>query len=473
MIDRVDGISSRFDTISPLDSRFYGGDAGLYSALHPYLSEEGRVRAQAKAEAALARALAEEGLAPQSAADAIAAAAETIGAAEVYAEEARIGHDVRALVNRIRAQLPEDARRFVHLGATSMDIVDTANAWRYRECVERVLVPRLGILVARLIAIAESEAETPQAGRTHGQHAVPITFGFAMAEYVSRLGGRILMLQTAARALPGKLSGAVGAYNAPALLSSDARALERRYLALLGLKPASHATQIVEPEGWSDLAHACTTALGVMANLADDLRQLQRTEIAEIAEGFSDQQVGSSTMPQKRNPVSFENVKSIWKAYVPRVLTTYLDQISEHQRDLTNSASQRFSGEILAATAYAATRLAKSLDGMRIDRDRMRANMGMSRGGIVAEALYVLLAKHGHADAHEAVRRLTLEAERTGRSPLELAALDEDLKPVLSALSIEERRVLDQPDEYRGLSTEVARDVAAGWRRTLKGVLPE
>ena len=466
-------ISSRFDTISPLDSRFYGGDPGLYAALHPYLSEEGRVRAQAKAEAALARALAEEGIAPQAAADAIAAAAERIGAAEVYAEEARIGHDIRALVNRIRAQLPDDARRFVHLGATSMDIVDTANAWRYRECVERVVVPRLGLLVSRLIALAEGEADTPQPGRTHGQHAVPITFGFAVAEYVSRLGGRILLVRRAAQDLPGKLSGAVGAYNAPALLVADPRALEKRYLALLGLRPASHSTQIVEPEAWSDLAHACTTALGVMANLADDLRHLQRTEIAEIAEGFSAQQVGSSTMPQKRNPISFENVKSIWKAFVPRVLTTYLDQISEHQRDLTNSASQRFSGEILAATAYAATRLAGSIDGMRVDRDRMRANVGLSKGGIIAEALYVLLAKHGHADAHEAVRRLTLEAERSGRSPLELAALDDELKPLIATLTADERRVLDQPEEYRGLSATVAREVAATWRTKLAGVLPE
>ncbi len=392
------------------------------------------MRAQAKAEAALARALADEGIAPQSAADAIAAAAERVGAAAVYAEEARIGHDVRALVNVIRTEIPPDARRFVHLGATSMDVVDTANAWRYREAVEKVVIPRLGLLASRLIALAEGEAETTQAGRTHGQHAVPITFGFAIAEY---------------------------------------RALERRYLAHLGLVPASHSTQIVEPEAWSDLAHACVTALGVMANLADDMRHLQRTEIAEIAEGFGAQQVGSSTMPQKRNPVSFENVKSMWKAFMPRVITTYLDQISEHQRDLTNSASQRFSGELIAATAYAATRLGSSIDGVHIDRERMKANVGLSKGGIIAEALYILLAKHGHADAHEAVRRLTVEAERGGRSALELASLDPELKPLLAKLTPAERKVLDQPDEYRGLAPEVAREVAQTWRAKLAGVLPE
>ena len=210
-----------------------------------------------------------------------------------------------------------------------------------------------------------------------------------------------------------------------------------------------------------------------MANLADDMRQLQRSEIGEVAESFAAEQVGSSTMPHKRNPVSFENVKSIWKVIAPRVLTTYMDQISEHQRDLTNSASQRFLGEILAATAYAAGRLASSLDGMRVDRDRLKANLAMSRGTIAAEPLYVLLAKYGHPDAHEAVRRLTLEAERGNRSLLEVATLDADLREYLKKLSPDERRVLERPEEYRGLATQVAKDVAANWRERLKAILPE
>ncbi|MEP6694241.1 MAG: lyase family protein, partial [Chloroflexota bacterium] len=341
-----------------MDSRFYGGDATLYKALHPYLSAAAQVRYQARVEGALAQAMADAGICDRSVADAIARAADRVTPQEVAEEETKTRHDVRALVNVIRAQVPDDAKRFVHLAATSYDIVDTANALRYRECIERVVVPALGVLVARCIAIAEAEADTPQIGRTHGRHAEPITFGFAMAEYVSRLGDRIELLRMVARRLPGKLSGAVGAYAAVGLLTPDPKALERRFLGALGLNPRSSSTQIVEPEGWTDLAHACVTALGVMANLADDMRHLQRTEIGEVAESFAAEQVGSSTMPHKRNPVSFENVKSIWKAMAPRVLTTYLDQISEHQRDLTNSASQRFLGEIIAATAYAAGRLA-------------------------------------------------------------------------------------------------------------------
>jgi adenylosuccinate lyase len=178
-------------------------------------------------------------------------------------------------------------------------------------------------------------------------------------------------------------------------------------------------------------------------------------------------------MPHKRNPVSFENVKSIWKAMAPRVITTYMDQISEHQRDLTNSASQRFLGEIIAATAYAAGRLESSLENMRVDHDRLKANLAMSRGAIVAEPLYVLLAKYGHADAHEAVRRLTLEAERSGRTVLEVAAQDAELRGYLKKLSPTERRALERPEEYIGLAPEVTHSVTALWRERLKGVLPE
>ena len=466
-------MQDRFDAFSPIDFRFVGGDSALYAALHPYLSEDGYVAHKAEVEGLLALAQGEAGLIEPAIARRIAEAARGIDAAAVAEEEKKTRHDVRALVNVICAKLrPEDAR-FVHLGATSYDIVDTANSLRYKRAVERIVLPRLGALAARLIALAEAEAETPQIGRTHGRHAEPITFGFAMAEYVARLGGRIEKLKEAAGVLPGKLSGAVGAYNALGLLVVDPRALEIAFLKRVGVKRGGSSTQIVEPEGWTDLAHACATAMGVMANLADDLRNLQRTELGEITESFSEDQVGSSTMPHKRNPVSFENAKSLWKVAAPRVMTTYLDQLSDHQRDLTNSASQRLLGELVAIVAYTAGRLADSLEGMRVDREKMRANLLLSKGQIVAEPLYVLLAKYGLPQAHETVRRLTLEAERAQQSVLQVALHDEELRATIAKLAPEERRALEQPETYRGLSAEVARDVAALWRRKLKGVLPE
>ena len=113
---------------------------------------------------------------------------------------------------------------------------------------------------------------------------------------------------------------------------------EEEVLKTLGLEPSSHSTQIVEPEPTTDLVHATVSAFGVIANLADDMRQLQRSELAEVGELFDKTQVGSSTMPHKRNPINFENAKSFFLEYSPRMLTRYMNQISEHQRDLTNQS---------------------------------------------------------------------------------------------------------------------------------------
>src|SRR5690606_31536898 len=116
---------------------------------------------------------------------------------------------------------------------------------------------------------------------------------------------------------------------------------------------------VVEPEYVLDFVHTIVSAFGVLANFADDVRHLQRTEIGELGEAFEAEQVGSSTMPHKRNPWNYEHVKSLWKTFAPRMQTLYADQISEHQRDLTNSASSRFTAEIIAGFAAALERLEK------------------------------------------------------------------------------------------------------------------
>src|SRR5262249_26076865 len=159
-----------------------------------------------------------------------------------------------------------------------------------------------------------------------------------------RLGGRIQAIDQARRNLRGKLSGAVGAYSALSLrLPRAAVAFEKLVLALLDLQPApgSISSQIVQPEFITDLGYAVQSCCSALANLADDMRHRHRSEIGEVAERGKADTVGSSTMPHKVNPKSFENVKSLWKAFAPRMTTLLMDQISEHQRDLTNSASQR------------------------------------------------------------------------------------------------------------------------------------
>lgn len=434
------------------------------------LSEDGYLRSQLKVEAALVQALADRGICSQAIAEEVSEACRAITCAEVQVEEEITRHNVRALVNCIRERVSAEAKPYVHLTATSVDILDTARALQMREAVQRFVVPKTKDLIRAWLDIAEAETCTPQIGRTHGQHGVPITFGFAVSEYISRMGTRLNSVESGAQNLRGKMAGAVGAYNASSLVFSDPMEFEKEVLALLGLEPAGHATQIVEPEYMTDLLHAVVSAFGVLANFADDIRHLQRTEIAEVGEEFRPGQVGSSTMPHKRNPWNFENVKSMWKAYMPRMMTVYLDQISEHQRDLTNSASGRFTAEMLAAYVLTCQRLIRVTRRLSVDRDKMLSNLNIHGQLISAEPLYIILASLGHTSAHEYVKDLTLKAEKTGKSLGELVDADEALIPYLERMTEEQKEIVRQPASYTGASVEKAQAVCAFWRRQLEEV---
>jgi adenylosuccinate lyase len=298
---------------------------------------------------------------------------------------------------------------------------------------------------------------------------VPLTFGFAISEYASRLGKCLERIEGLSRGLVGKLAGAVGSYNALSMSYRDPEEVEKRFLARLGLSPSEHSTQLVEPEPLLRLLLELNAAFGVLANLSDDLRNLQRTEIGEVREAFGSGQVGSSTMPQKRNPWNSEHVKSLWKAFFPRTITFFMDQISEHQRDLTNSASERFVADYLAGFAAAANRELSVLRGLKVDRERMAANLKLSGGSVLAEPAYILLAESGAADAHERLRRITLAAERDGLSFA--GALDRE--PGTKALLSERLAVLglplagdffSRPEAYRGRAAEKARSIGGKYR---------
>jgi adenylosuccinate lyase len=456
-----------FDNISPLDYRYYGRDENARKMLAPYLSENARIRYHLRVEAALVRVLAMRGVCPQEVAREVEKACREVKAGEVYEEEERIRHDIRALANAIRRRVSDRAKPFVHFTATSFDIINTAESLRFREFSENVLVPALIRLEKSLIEIALREKDTIQIGRTHGQHAEPITFGFAIAEYVSRLGNCIEGLRESSGRLRGKFSGAVGAYNASSLFFDDPQGFERELLKELGLEPATHSTQITEPEYMLDFMHSAVSCLGVLANLADDMRHLQRSEIAEVGEAFQAGQVGSSTMPHKRNPINLENIKSMWKAFAPRMGTLYMDQLSEHQRDLTNSASSRFASEMLAALYLTAGRAGRIMGKLVVDKESMERNLSLNREMIVAEPLYILLAAHGHPDAHECVKQLTLESQKTGRPLRELVASDEGLKPYLEKFTREQRAVIENPGKYTGIASRKAGEVCRAWKQRL------
>ena len=463
-----------FFNISPLDHRYSLSEEQLFNTLSSYVSEQAAIMSCARAEIALVKAhLAVRSVLDKKTEHMLDEAVQNIDCSLVYEEEKKTKHSMRALVNVLKTMLPENIASFVHLGATSVDILDTALAMRMRDCMQGAVLPVLRSLENELCTIAERDSDVPQIGRTHGQHAVPITFGFAVAEYVSRLGKSIGEIERLSCDLRGKLSGPVGAYNGTSLLVKDPEELERRYLAYVGLKPSEYSTQLVEPEYLLRLLLECNVAFGIIANLADDLRNLQRSEIGEVFEYFAGSQVGSSTMPHKRNPWNSEHVKSLWKAFAPRVMTFFMDQISEHQRDLTNSASQRFVADYVAGFALAAERMKTIVAALRADTDTMLRNLntagGKVKGGILAEPAYLLLAESGELNAHEIIRLITLEAEKNGADFFEVLQKHADvfqrIKSQLEKLGTTDvSSFFEHPERYCGIAAQKARCLAQKYR---------
>jgi len=465
-----------FRNLSPLDHRYYQANEEAFSALADCLSEDATVRYCTRVEAALlALHLHDRGLLTEENRAAIDKLETEVTSEAVYEEERTTHHNIRALVRVIKQHLPAEAAAFVHLGATSVDILDTANALRCREATLKVLLPRLITLERQLIQLADDHARTLQVGRTHGQHGVPITFGFAIAEYVSRLGKSIEEIAIRAQRLRGKLAGAVGAYNSLSMVTDDPPGFERRVLESLELLPSDHSTQMVEPEYLLRLLLELNVAFGIVANLADDLRNLQRTEIDELRELFTSTQVGSSTMPQKRNPWNSEHVKSLWKTFAPRVMTFYMDQISEHQRDLTNSASGRFVVDYFAGFLAAIERMTRVVSTLRVDEQRMRTNLAMTGDMVLSEAAYTLLATTGRPDAHEDLRTATIAAGESGEPVATVLRRNPDLWEQLAAalrrVGLDPQTFFEDPAHYTGRAAEEAERLAIEFTGRMNKVL--
>lgn len=341
-------------------------------------------------------------------------------------------HDVRALVQAMQKRMPPALRRWVHVPLTSYDVIDTARALQFTTVHKDVVIKKLKDVLMAFADRVRDHAETLMIGRTHGQHALPITAGFWLATVLSRLVSNVNSLDVAADGLVGKISGAVGAYNAQVGLglyrTGDGATFEERVLHRLGLNPASVSTQIAPPEPLADYLFATLKLTATFGQFGEDCRQLMRTEIGEIGEPFAATQVGSSTMAHKRNPITFEGLVSAWissQAEFGKVMGTL---ISEHQRDLTGSAVSRDFPVIVINlvrqldTLLRADKSGRSfLERFSIDHLSCRTNFAKSANLVLAEPLYIALQQHVFpGDAHEFVNHQVVpEAAKTGVSLVE------------------------------------------------------
>jgi adenylosuccinate lyase len=393
--------------ILPIDTGRYGTPEML-----KIFEEEARVQKLLDVEAALALAHAEIGNIPKRDAEKIASMASTkyVKVERVKAIEKEIKHDIASLV-RALSEVCGSSGAFVHLGATSYDIVDTANALQLRDA--------LGLIDKKLVDLKEilqnqalQYKETIMIGRTHGQHALPITLGFKFAVWGYEVNRHIERLnECKKRVLVGKVSGAVGTQ---ASLGEHAEQIQGLVMKRLGLREAEISTQIVQRDRYAELICIYAIVASSLENFAVEIRELQRPEIAEVFEAFeSKKQVGSSTMPHKQNPETCERICGL--ARIVRSLSTpgLEDMITWHERDLAQSSAERFIfPESSILLDYMLNVMCNIIANLRVDEQRMMQNLSLTQGRAMSEAVMMALTKKGvnRQEAHELLRKLTIKS---------------------------------------------------------------
>lgn len=393
------------------------------------LSEEAILESQVEVEKAWLKTLMDQKICPEMSSRDLDTAWLGLGAAEIDAIEKKTQHATRALVEALANRLIKagraDVAHWVHVGITSFDTVDTAQRLRLRKFMTEDYLPGLKSLREELKRWSLLHKNTPQVGRTHGQWAVPSYFALNFAEALHRIEKIEKRVLADLDGLCGQASGAVGAYQGIAVLVEDPIELEKKFLKTLNLRSNFGATQILPPEDILFLANDLLAISSVISKVAEDMRHLARSEISEVAEGLAPGQVGSSTMPQKRNPWNLEHVCSLYKILLSRIQLIEADLISEHQRDLTNSASGRFYIEFFLVAFLMQKRLKKVLERMEAFPDSMKKHLDSAGSSVMAESIYIWLTKNGVSDAHSMVREASRRAEKSGKTLIqEIQSID-------------------------------------------------
>ena len=441
-------------TISPLDYRYGRNEAKFI------WSREGRHSRQLEVERALVWAHCQLGRVSAEDYDVIADIADPgiVTADRVDEIEAETKHDIMALTKAM-AEAAGEAGWCVHLGATSNDIVDSAVALQIKDSI-KLQTEVLTQLISTLCDIASRERNTVMLGRTHGQAAVPITFGLKVAVWVDefvRHYERLSELKN--RAITGKFMGAVGT---GAAQGKDAFELQNLIMKELGLGVPVATTQVVgrdryiEWVGW--MANVATTVEKVL----QEIRNLQRSEIAEVAEAFdTKKQVGSSTMAHKRNPITAENACGLARIVRSMIVPSYENALLWHERDLANSSAERFtlshSMVLLDDIMIKTDRVMRNLS---VDDERMRENIESQNGMVMAEKVMLALVDKGvtRDNAHEILRAASMQAISDGQGLHAACSNDEVISSLFGEAELADLFV---PDGHIGHSGRIVDEAVA------------
>jgi adenylosuccinate lyase len=437
------------DPVCPIDYR-YGR-----KELKEIFGETRRLQYLLDVEAALARAHAKVGNIPKSASNEITkkASIKYVKVDRVSKIELETKHDIMAITRALAEQCSGDAGKFIHLGATSYDIVDTANALQFADSTEYI---QKGLKELRntFLDLAKKHKKTVMTGRTHGQHSIPITFGLKMSGFAMEIERHLERLfECKSRLLVGKLSGAVGT---GAALGKNALKLQEEMLRELKLGVEDVSTQIVCRDRYNELIGVICNIATSMEKFATEIRNLQRDEIGEVAESFeAKKQVGSSTMPHKRNPITCEQICGLSRVVRGFALPTYENAIQWHERDLCNSSSERFiiphSIILTDWIIYQAIIVFKNL---KVYPEKMKKNLEISKGLPMAESLMTSLIGKGmgRGEAHELMRKTSLKAVSKNKT-LKEAFIEENKK--LKLLTESEINNALKPENYLGAAEKI------------------
>ncbi|TRO48987.1 adenylosuccinate lyase [Candidatus Bathyarchaeota archaeon] len=440
--------------ILPIDTGRYGTPEMLQ-----VFEEEARVQRLLDVEAALALAHAEVGNIPRKDAEKIVAMASIkhVKVERVKAIEKEIKHDIASLV-RALSEVCGSSGAYVHLGATSYDIVDTANALQLKEAVF-LIEKKLFDLKCILQKQAGKYKKAVMIGRTHGQHALPITLGFKFAVWGCEVSRHIQRLNDCKpRLLVGKMSGAVGTQ---ASLAEHSARIQELVMKRLGICAAEISTQIVQRDRYAEYACVLAMIASSLDNFATEIRELQRPEIGELFESFEKKkQVGSSTMPHKRNPETCERICGLARIIRSLSIPALENAVTWHERDLTQSSAERFLfPELCILTDYLLFLMSKVIDNLRVDEKRMLKNIDLTKGRAMSEAVMMALARKGvnRQEAHELLRQLTIKSEVEKRHFRKILIED---KLVSSKLSTKEIDAVLNPKNYLGTAVKQAENFA-------------
>ncbi|MFX1287671.1 MAG: adenylosuccinate lyase [Promethearchaeota archaeon] len=432
--------------INPIETRYRTELANLFT-------EDKKLEYWLKVEAVLAKAHAKLGNIPQVAAEEIYKKANLnyVKLKRVKEIDNEIHHDLMAMVKALSEQCEAFAGKYVHLGATSYDIEDTATALQLRDAL-LYIIKSLKKLLAAIIKIIEEKKQLVCIGRTHGQHAIPTTYGMRFSVWAYEIDRHLDRLkETLNRISYGKMSGAVGTM---ASFGEKGIEIQNFIMKELDLIPALITNQVIQRDRHAEVI--CLTALigQSLAKISTQFRVLQRTEIAEMFEPFKKSQVGSSTMPHKRNPHKSERICSLARILKSNVIPALDNIILEDERDITNSANERIIfAENFILLDYMIIQLTENVTGVEFDEIKIDENLNLTKGAVLSEKIMVNLVEKGigRQEGHEILRNAVIQSKKENRFLKEIVMEHPKIHKVFTKTEID---MLFNPHRYLGKAIE-------------------